>query len=58
VTEAYALGPVAGTAFNVTMLSYCDRVDLGLHVDPVAVADPGRLARCVQEGLGVMTGGG
>ena len=58
VTEAYALGPVAGTAFNVTMLSYCDRVDLGLHVDPVAVADPGRLARCVQEGLGVMTSGG
>ena len=57
VSEAYALGPVAGTAFNVTLLSYCDRVDLGLHMDPSAVTEPGRLTRCVQEGLDLITGG-
>jgi diacylglycerol O-acyltransferase / wax synthase len=51
VEEIYALGPLTGTAFNVTLLSYCDRVDVGLHIDPVAVTDPARLRRCVDEGM-------
>ncbi len=34
------LGPVGGTAFNLTLLSYADRAELGLHIDPEAVTDP------------------
>ena len=49
IEETYALGPVAGTAFNATLMSYCDRVDVGLHVDPVAVSDPDLLAGAIGE---------
>jgi len=35
----YPLGPLACTAFNVTLLSYNQSLDIGLHVDPVAVED-------------------
>jgi hypothetical protein len=51
VEENYALGPVAGTAFNATLMSYCGRVDVGLHIDPVAVTDPDRLADAVGAGF-------
>ena len=39
----YPFGPLAGTAFNLTAMSYAGRLDMGLFVDPVAVADPGEL---------------
>jgi hypothetical protein len=51
VEANYALGPVVGTPCNVTLLSYCDRVDLGLHIDPAAIAEPARLRRCMEEGF-------
>jgi WS/DGAT/MGAT family acyltransferase len=51
VEANYALGPVVGTPCNVTLLSYCDRVDLGLHIDPTAIAEPARLRRCMEEGF-------
>lgn len=34
------IGPVGGTAFNLTLLTYRETADMGLHVDPVAVTDP------------------
>ena len=34
------IGPVGGTAFNLTLLTYGSTADMGLHVDPVAVSDP------------------
>jgi WS/DGAT/MGAT family acyltransferase len=42
--ETYAMGPLAGVAFNVTMLSYVKHLDLGLNIDAAAVADPPLLA--------------
>ena len=33
-------GPLAGTAFNITCMSYGGSLDMGLFVDPVAVDDP------------------
>lgn len=47
VEGLYTLGPVAGTAFNLTTLSYCGSLDMGLHVDPVAVDDPAELKECI-----------
>ena len=41
--ENYAIGPLAGVAFNVTMLSYHGHLDMGINIDPAAVADPGLL---------------
>jgi WS/DGAT/MGAT family acyltransferase len=43
ILENYPVGPLAGVAFNLTLMSYCGNLDMGLHVDPAAVADPGLL---------------
>lgn len=52
VQALYPVGPVGGTAFNVTLMSNLDELHVGLHIDPTAVTDPGLLARCVEEGFG------
>jgi diacylglycerol O-acyltransferase / wax synthase len=43
IEATYAIGPLAGTAANVTMMSYDGRVDVGVHVDAGAVSDPALL---------------
>jgi diacylglycerol O-acyltransferase len=43
------LGPVAGTAFNLTTVSYDGSLDMGLFVDPVAVEDPEGLRSSLEE---------
>jgi diacylglycerol O-acyltransferase / wax synthase len=47
--ETYAIGPLAGVAFNVTLLSYAKHLDLGINTDPAAVADPPRLAKLLDD---------
>ncbi len=43
------LGPLTGTPFNLTTLSYNGSLDMGLLVDPVAVEDPGELRICLEQ---------
>jgi hypothetical protein len=43
VVESAIMGPVAGTAFNLTTISYNGSLDMGLFVDPAAVEDPADL---------------
>ncbi len=50
VLATYPIGPVAGTAFNVTLMSYSGRLDLGINIDPDAVEDPELLVECLQRG--------
>lgn len=45
----HPLGPVAGTAFNLTTLSCSGSLDMGLHVDAAAVEEPDRLRRCMED---------
>ncbi len=47
--ETYAIGPLAGVAFNITMLSYNNHLDLGINIDAAAVADPPLLATLVEQ---------
>jgi HAD superfamily hydrolase (TIGR01490 family) len=49
VLESATMGPVAGTAFNLTAVSYDGSFDMGLFVDPVAVDDPTGLRDCMQQ---------
>ncbi len=49
IEATYPLGPVAGTAFNLTMMSYNGMLNMGLHVDSGAVDDAELLARLMQE---------
>ncbi|HEX4981722.1 MAG TPA: wax ester/triacylglycerol synthase domain-containing protein [Ilumatobacteraceae bacterium] len=49
--ENYAIGPLAGVAFNVTMLSYLGSLDMGINIDAAAVEDPELLKRCLDRSL-------
>jgi diacylglycerol O-acyltransferase len=49
VLANYPLGPMAGTAFNLTTLSYKGQLDMGCLVDAAAVDDPALLRRCLLE---------
>ncbi|HEU4840244.1 MAG TPA: wax ester/triacylglycerol synthase domain-containing protein [Ilumatobacteraceae bacterium] len=42
--ENYPFGPLAGVAFNLTLLSYNGSLDMGINIDAAAVAEPERLA--------------
>lgn len=49
VEANYPMGPTMGTAFNATVLSYRDQLDMGLNVDPAAVDDPPLLRTCIDD---------
>ncbi|HEX6786627.1 MAG TPA: wax ester/triacylglycerol synthase domain-containing protein [Acidimicrobiales bacterium] len=44
----YAIGPLAGVAFNLTLLSYNGSLDMGMNVDTAAVEDPELLRTCME----------
>ncbi|MET0324621.1 MAG: wax ester/triacylglycerol synthase domain-containing protein [Ilumatobacteraceae bacterium] len=46
--ENYPIGPLAGVAFNLTLLSYLGSLDMGLNMDAAAVAEPERLAAALK----------
>ena len=43
-----ALGPLSGSAMNVTLLSYCDHVNIGINIDPAAVPDVDVFMECLR----------
>jgi WS/DGAT/MGAT family acyltransferase len=43
----HPMGPLGGTAFNLTLLSYRGNLDMGLNVDSGAVARPDLLRDCI-----------
>ena len=59
VIQNIPIGPVAGTAFNITTVSYNGSLDIGLAIDPRAVEDPADLGRCMAGGYAeLMAAGG
>ncbi len=46
------VGPVSGTALNVTLLSYTDSVFVGMHIDPAAISEVKLLKNCFRAGFG------
>jgi WS/DGAT/MGAT family acyltransferase len=50
ILENIIMGPVAGTAFNLTAISYNGSLDMGAFIDPAAVEDPGELRDCLAAG--------
>lgn len=47
--DTVTMGPVAGTAFNLTALSYNGNLHMGIFLDPVAVEDPADLTECMAQ---------
>ncbi len=56
--ECYPMGPVAGTAWNITTLSYAGKLYIGVHIDPVAVPDTDLLMRSLREGYAELISAG
>ena len=50
ILESASMGPVAGTAFNLTTVSYNGSLDMGVFIDPAAVEDPADLRDCLEAG--------
>ena len=48
IESNYPIGPLAGTAFNLTTMSYRGQMCMGLVVDPAAVDDPDALLEDVE----------
>ena len=51
VERSFAFGPLPGVALMAAMISHAGTCCLGLNIDGTAVADPGLLIRCIQEGF-------
>jgi WS/DGAT/MGAT family acyltransferase len=47
----FAFGPMAGSAANITLLSYLDEVQIAVNSDPAAIPDPDVFVTCLREGL-------
>ncbi len=46
----YPMGPVAGTGWNITMMSYAGTLFMGVQTDPASVTDLDLLMRSIREG--------
>jgi len=49
ITANYPIGPLSGTAFNLTMMSYKGQLNMGLHTDTGAIDDPASLRDHIAE---------
>ena len=45
----YPFGPIAGSAMNITLLSYVDECQIGVNTDPAAIPDPDVLIECLRD---------
>lgn len=46
ILEIYPVGPLAGVAFNMTLVSYVGSLDMALNIDAAAVTEPELLTEC------------
>ncbi len=51
VLRYHPLGPTAGSAVNVTLMTYRDRCCVGLTLDDAAIPDPDRFVDCLRQAL-------
>jgi WS/DGAT/MGAT family acyltransferase len=51
VVAIVAFGPLGGTALNVTLLSHCGNVHIGVNLDPATIPDGGVLVACLERGV-------
>lgn len=49
IEASYPMGPRAGVPVNITMMSYCGNLHLGIHSDPAAVVDADLLVQCLHD---------
>jgi hypothetical protein len=52
--ENYPVGPLAGVAYNLTLLSYNNSLDMGVNIDTAAVTDPELLRTCLEQSFAAL----
>ncbi len=57
IEESYPFGPRLGCPLNISAFGNEDRLDVGLVIDPAAVADPDRLLSCLKTAFAGFVGG-
>ena len=58
IEGTYPVGPLAGSAFNLTLMSYRAQLNLGLHLDTGMVTDPELLRLCMEESFAELIAAG
>jgi hypothetical protein len=58
IEATYPIGPLAGTAFNLTMMSYCGMLNLGLHLDSGRITRPELLRDAILESFAELIAAG
>ena len=58
ILENYPVGPLAGVAFNLTLLSYDGSLDMGLNMDAAAVEQPERLRKALDRAFAELSRAG
>lgn len=56
IVASFPMGPRSGVALNVTMLSYCNSLDMGLNLDPASITDPPALLDALSESFDELLG--
>jgi hypothetical protein len=51
VRRFYPFGPTAGSAVNVTLMSYRDLACMGVNTDAAAIPDHDVFVQCVEDGF-------
>ncbi len=49
VLQTFAVGPLAGVAYNLTLVSYNHSLDMGVNIDTAAVTEPELLRKCLEK---------
>ena len=49
ILQNYAVGPLGGVAYNLTLLSYNHSLDMGVNIDTAAVTEPELLRECLEK---------
>ncbi len=58
IEATYPVGPLAGSAFNLTMMSYRGMLNLGLHIDTGMIDEPDRLRDAIDESFAELIAAG
>lgn len=57
VLRFFPFGPTAGSAMNITLMSYDGTCCMGVNMDAAAIRDPDVLLTCLREGFEEITAG-
>jgi hypothetical protein len=52
----FPIGPIGGTAWNLTLMTYNGNLDMGLNVDAGAVEDPEALRDAIETEFALLLG--